>query len=158
MIFMIHRKRSSRLSLNKKAVIIAFVDVLTICIAFFAALWLRFDFQFNSIDHEYLLTYARVILPWCAISILVFSAFKLYSSIWSFVSTDELMRVLESYGVLCVIGFVLAKALHIVMPKSFFVVAMVNRPLKTMPTTKKDLGITMCSILASTKPMTHSTP
>ena len=53
---MIQKQRGSRLSLNKKAVIIAAVDVLTICVAFFAALWLRFDFQFNSIDKAYLLT------------------------------------------------------------------------------------------------------
>ena len=131
---MIHKQRGSRLGLNQKAFIIAAVDVLSICVAFFAALWLRFDFQFNSINHEYLLTYARIILPWCAISIAVFSMFKLYSSIWSFVSTDELMRVLESYGVLCVIGFVLAKMLHIVMPKSFFVVGMVFSGLFTMAT------------------------
>ena len=131
---MIQKRRGSRLGLSKKAVIIAAVDVLSICVAFFAALWLRFDFQFNSIDKEYLLTYVQVILPWCAISIVVFSAFKLYSSIWSFVSTDELMRVLEAYGVLCVIAYVLAKLLHIVMPKSFFVVGMVFSGLFTMAT------------------------
>ena len=131
---MIQKRRGSRLGLSKKAVIIAAVDVLTICIAFFAALWLRFDFQFNSIEKEYLLTYARIILPWCAISILIFSAFKLYSSIWSFVSTDELMRVLEAYGVLCIIGYVLARLLHIVMPKSFFVVGMVFSGLFTLAT------------------------
>ena len=131
---MIQKQRGSRLSLNKKAVIIAAVDVLTICIAFFAALWLRFDFQFNSIDKAYLLTYSRVILPWCAICIAVFSAFKLYSSIWSFVSTDELMRVLESYGVLCVIAWVLTHVLRIVMPKSFFVVGIVFSGLFTMAT------------------------
>ena len=96
---MIQKRRGSRLGLSKKAVIIAAVDVLTICIAFFAALWLRFDFQFNSIEKEYLLTYVRIILPWCAISIVTFSLFGLYNSIWSFVSTDELMRVLEAYGV-----------------------------------------------------------
>ena len=131
---MIHKKRGSCLRLNKKAFIIAAVDVLTFCGAFCAALWLRFDFKFNSIDKAYLMTYCRVILPWCAISIAVFSAFKLYSSIWSFVSTDELMRVLESYGVLCVIAWVLSKALHIVMPKSFFVVGIVFSGLYTMAT------------------------
>ena len=120
------------MGLNKKAFVIAALDVLTICIAFFAALWIRFDFQFNSINKEFLVTYSQIILPWCAISILVFSAFRLYSSIWSFVSTDELMRVLEAYGVLCVIGYVLMNLLHIIMPKSFFVVGMVFSALLTM--------------------------
>ena len=129
---MVQKQKGSRLSLNKKAVIIAALDVLSICIAFFAALWLRFDFQFDSIDKEYLQTYVQVILPWCAISIAVFTVFQLYNSIWSFVSTDEFMRVMESYGVLCVIAFVLTKLLHVDMPKSFFVVGMVFSGLFTM--------------------------
>ena len=122
---MIHKKKTPFPGLNQKALIIAAVDVLSICIAFFAALWMRFDFQFNSIDPEYLTTYCMVILPWCAVCILVFSLFRLYSSIWSFVSTDELMRVLESYAVLTVLAFVLVQAFHVVMPKSFFVLGIV---------------------------------
>ena len=60
---MIQKKTKSDLALPKKALIIAAVDVLSICIAFFAALWLRFDFQFNAIAQEYLMTYLQVILP-----------------------------------------------------------------------------------------------
>ncbi len=121
---MINKQRGFDLALSKKALIIAAVDVLSICIAFFAALWLRFDFQFNAIDPEYLRTYIRVILPWCGISLAVFSLFGLYSSIWSFVSTDELMRVLESYGVLAVTAFVLSHVFQISMPKSFYVMGL----------------------------------
>ena len=121
---MINKQRGFDLALRKKALIIAAVDVLSICIAFFAALWLRFDFQFNAIDPEYLRTYVRVILPWCAISVVTFSLFGLYNSIWSFVSTDELMRVLESYGVLSIVAFVLSHLLDIHMPKSFYVMGL----------------------------------
>ena len=120
---MINKRKD--LSLSKKAVIIAAVDLLAICIAFFAALWLRFDFRFNAIDEQFLLTYVRIILPWCAISITVFTLFGLYSSIWSFVSTDELMRILEAYAVLSVVAFILCHVLDILMPKSFYVVGMV---------------------------------
>ena len=60
---MIHKKNGPDLALPKKALIIAAIDVLSICIAFFAALWLRFDFQFNAIDKVYLTTYLQVILP-----------------------------------------------------------------------------------------------
>ena len=122
---MIHKKKTPFPGLNQKALIIAAVDLLSICIAFFAALWMRFDFQFNSINPEYLTTYCMVILPWCAVCIIVFSLFRLYSSIWSFVSTDELMRVLESYAVLTVLAFVLVQAFHVGMPKSFFVLGIV---------------------------------
>ena len=129
---MINKQRGFDFALRKKALVIAAVDVLSICIAFFAALWLRFDFQFNAIDPEYLKTYVRVILPWCGISILVFGLFGLYSSIWSFVSTDELMRVLESYGVLALVAFVLSHLLEIQMPKSFYVMGLTISGLFTL--------------------------
>ena len=109
---------------RKKALVIAAADILSICTAFFAALWLRFDFQFNAIEKEFLLTYARIILPWCAICLVTFYCFRLYNSIWSFVSTDELMHVLESYAVLAVVAFVLTQLLHIHMPKSFYVMGL----------------------------------
>ena len=82
---MINKRKGFDLALRKKVLIIAAVDVISICVAFFAALWLRFDFQFNAIEPQFLQTYCRVILPWCAISICVFSLLGLYSSIWSFV-------------------------------------------------------------------------
>ena len=122
---MINKAKGLDLAFPKKALIIAAVDVLSICIAFFAALWLRFDFLFNAIEKEYLMTYLRVILPWCGICIATFCAFQLYNSIWSFVSTDELIRVLESYAVLSVLAAVLVQVLGIHMPKSFYVMGMV---------------------------------
>ena len=129
---MINKRKGFDLALRKKALIIAAVDIVSICIAFFAALWLRFDFQFNAIEPQYLTTYVHVILPWCAISIGVFCLFGLYSSIWSFVSTDELMRVLESYAVLSIVAYVLTVALKIQMPKSFYVMGMTVSGLFTL--------------------------
>ena len=129
---MINKRKGFDLALRKKVLIIAAVDVLSICVAFFAALWLRFDFQFNAIDPQYLQTYSRVILPWCAISIGVFSLLGLYSSIWSFVSTDELMRVLESYLVLAIVACVLTLLLKIQMPKSFYVMGLTISGLFTL--------------------------
>ena len=129
---MLNKQKGFDLALRKKAFIIAAVDVISICVAFFAALWLRFDFQFNAIEPQYLQTYSRVILPWCAISIGVFSLFGLYSSIWSFVSTDELMRVLESYLVLSIVAYVLTLLLKIQMPKSFYVMGLTLSGLFTL--------------------------
>ena len=112
-------------SVSRKVLLIACLDVVSICIAFFAALWLRFDFQFNSIDRPFLTTYSQVILPWCGLCVLVFFLFRLYSSIWSFVSTDEMIRILESYGLLAVIAWALSKVLALDMPKSFYVIGLI---------------------------------
>ena len=103
---MINKRKGFDRTFSKKAIVIGVIDVLSICIAYFAALWLRFEFSFSAIEEQYLSTYIRVILPWCAVCIAVFALFKLYSSIWSFVSTDELIRILESYVVLAILAYV----------------------------------------------------
>ena len=110
---------------SKKIFLIAFLDVLSICIAYFAALWLRFDFQFNDIPPMFLDTYLRCILPWCGISLISFSIFGLYSSIWSFVSTDELVRILKSYAALAVLSVALPMLLQLTFPRSVYVMGLV---------------------------------
>ena len=129
---MLNKRTRLDLVPSKRMFIIACLDVLSICIACFAALWIRFDFQFDAIDTPYLTTYLRVILPWCVICLGVFSCFGLYSSIWIFVSTDELLRILESYGVLAVLAFFLTQVFHLDMPKSFYVMGLVFSGIFTL--------------------------
>ena len=114
------RRNKLERSARQKVLLILFLDVMCICAAFFMALWMRFDFQFNSIDEAYLQTYSRIILPWAAICVLTFSMFQLYSSVWSFVSTDEMIRIMESYAILAVLAFVLSQLLALDMPRSFY--------------------------------------
>ena len=129
---MLNKRKRLDLATSRKIFIIAALDVLSICIACFAALLVRFDFQFNAIEQQYLSTYLQVILPWCAICLGVFSCLGLYNSIWSFVSTDELMHVLEAYGILAVLSFFLAMMFQVDMPKSFFVMGLVFSCLFTL--------------------------
>ena len=129
---MIKKRNTLELAFSKKAFIIGVSDILCICIAFFFALWLRFEFRFNTIPQEYLQTYLQVILPWCAICVTVFTVFGLYSSIWSFVSTDELLRILMAYGLLGVLALVLTNVLDILMPKSFYVMGIVFSGVSTL--------------------------
>ena len=122
---MITKRNNLSIPLSRKVVLIGCLDVLCICIAYFAALWLRYDFQFNDIAPAFLDTYTRVILPWCGICIVVFALFGLYSSIWSFVSTDELIRIVQSYGVLAVVSILLGWVLELEMARSVYVVGLV---------------------------------
>ncbi len=129
---MIHKRRGFDLNLSKKALIIGIVDALSICVAFFLALWLRFDFSFQAIYPEYLTGYLTYILPWCGVCILVFALFKLYSSIWSFVSTDELMRIIQAYMILAVVEYTGAKMVGLVMPRAYFVLGLVFSSIFTV--------------------------
>ena len=104
---------------GKRAVVIGVLDVITVCFAFFFALWLRFEFQFNAIPFNYLERYSALILPWCFISILVFAFFGLYNSVWSFASVNELFRVVGAYTVLALIELIMYYVLKIPMPRRY---------------------------------------
>ena len=108
-----------------KVVLISILDIIAVFAAFFAALWFRFDCKYSAIPTEYLRTYLKVIALWCVVSVVVFALFKLYNSIWSFVSTDEFFRIGAAYGVLLVVGILFVWAGQIKMPRSFYVVGLV---------------------------------
>ena len=109
----------------KKALIIALLDVLCILLAYLSALWLKYDFSRSAIPEMYVDTYLATILPWAAVNILVFSFFGLYNSIWVFVSTDELFRIIGAYIVLALAEFFCVKLFDVNMPLSYFILGLI---------------------------------
>ena len=97
----------------KRAMIVCILDVICIAGSFFLALWIRYEFSYSAIPTVFLYRYAKTIFIWAAVSVFVFSRFRLYNSIWVFVGIDELFRIIMSYGVLLIIGAVSVVALHI---------------------------------------------
>ena len=85
-----------------KVTLIVVMDILATMISFFFGLWMRYDFVFGAISHYYLENYAHYIGIWCAITVAVCVLFRLYNSIWVFVSTPEVFRILGAYFVLAV--------------------------------------------------------
>ncbi|MBR3474531.1 MAG: polysaccharide biosynthesis protein [Oscillospiraceae bacterium] len=69
-------------------------------IAYFAALWLRFDCEFSRIPQEFYQTWLHFTAFYTVICLVVFWFFKLYQSIWRFASFNEMQRVLEA-NLLC---------------------------------------------------------
>ena len=96
----------------RRVCVIVIMDILCIVLSFFAALWFRYDFSIAAISNHYLHFFSVMIGPWTVLSLLVFYLFGLYRSIWSFVSIDELFRIILAY--LC-LGLCLI-LLMVVMP------------------------------------------
>ena len=74
------------------AVLLVICDFITIHLSYFLALWLRFDLNYVVIPHSYLLAYLRFITVYAVGSIVIFWFFKLYRSLWRYVSYSELVR------------------------------------------------------------------
>ena len=100
-------------------------DIVAVALAYFLALWLRFDCVYSKIEPQYLSAYMRFIPIYIAICIGVHVAMRLYRSVWSFVGFNELMRVSAATaitGVLHIIGITL---LFKRMPISYYIIGIV---------------------------------
>ena len=77
-------------------VLLVLYDIFAVNIAFFIALFVRFDCRFNLIPKGYLDGYLNIIPIYTLFSIVIFYICKLYNSIWRFASFNELVRVIFS--------------------------------------------------------------
>ena len=122
----IHKKKDNKkLEALTKICLIMVLDVLSVAVCYFFGLWLRFDFKFQDIYPVFLEGYANNIALWCAVHLIVFAIFRLYSSIWVFVSTSEVFRILGAYVVLAVIGVFGLHFYGVALPRSSCVVGLV---------------------------------
>lgn len=74
-------------------------DAIAIILAFFLALWFRFDCRYSLIPKEYLGSYVKFIGIYVIFSLLVFWRMHLYNSIWRFASYNELIRMVFVTGI-----------------------------------------------------------
>ena len=88
--------RNKRLHLepwHKVAGILLVLDIVSVNLAYFLALWLRFDLHFSGIPSVYLSAWKKFTLIYTAVCIVVFWLLRLYHSLWRYASFDELARV-----------------------------------------------------------------
>lgn len=100
-------------------------DFLAVTVAYFAALWIRFDCHFHSIPLNYLHAYYQSILIYAACCVLVFWILKLYRSIWRFASYSELMRTILATMITGAGYFLIMMLLVERMPISYFLFGIV---------------------------------
>lgn len=95
-------------------------DFLAILLSYFAALWLRFDCNFNEIELAYLRTYYCTIFIYAFFCIIVFGRLRLYRSIWRFASYSELLRMLSATLITGVVYTTAVTSFIVRMPASYY--------------------------------------
>ncbi len=119
------------IQLFSRILLIVLLDFVCVAASFFLSLWFRFELSFKSIPEEYLYGWQNTILIWCVISVVVFAAFRLYNSVWSFVSENELFRLIFAHLTLFILGFFFVYIFDIHMPRSYFFVGFLLSFLST---------------------------
>ena len=81
---------------NGTSILMAVYDIIVSALAYFAALWIRFDCHFSMIPDKYLMEWLQFAPIYAFVCVLVFTYFKLYRSVWAFASFSELERILAA--------------------------------------------------------------
>ena len=113
------------LSLNRltlKDLFLMLYDMAAVTVAYFFALWFRFDCRFSLIPDYYLKPWLKFSPIYIIISIVVFWLFHLYQSIWKYASFVELKRIVYASSILTVIHVVAITLLYRRMPISYFII------------------------------------
>ena len=76
------------------ALLLVIFDAIVVNVSYLGALLLRFDFHFQEIPSRYYHMWIESIPLHTLVSILIYTAFKLYQSVWRYVSSHELERVM----------------------------------------------------------------
>ena len=96
-------------------------DIIAVTVAFFLALWLRFDCRFTEIPKDYLMAWVNFAPIYAVCSLVVFKLFHLYQSIWKYAGLVEVKMVLYSSVVLAVIHAAAITLLFGRMPISYYI-------------------------------------
>ncbi len=108
--------------LNKKTLILLVFDIIIINLAYFFALFLRFDMQFNQIPLEYLNGFRNYAIFNTIITIAIYIFFKLYRMILEYASYNELIKITQAVILSVFIHVIGISLFFIRMPISYFII------------------------------------
>ena len=97
------------------------LDIMSIVVASFAALYIRFDFSFEGIPQEYLIKFENIIVHNIVLTLLFFALWKLYKSVWRYASATELLNIVFATTCASIAQMILCHILNQKMPRSYYV-------------------------------------
>lgn len=97
------------------------LDVMSIIIASGAALYVRFEFSFKSIDSIYVARLEKILIPDILFTLLFYAIWRLYKSVWRYASANELFNIVLATTCSDVALTILCIVTKNNMPKSFYI-------------------------------------
>ena len=102
--------------------LLAVYDMVAATIAYFFALWFRFDCRYTEIPEEYFSSWLMFSPLFAIVTVAVYVFCRLYRSIWKYASFNELKRIIFASGILAVIHTVAITLIFRRMPISYYVI------------------------------------
>lgn len=95
------------------------LDVMSVLIASFLALYIRFDFSFKKIETVYLGRLEHLLIPNIILTLLFYTIWKLYKSVWRYASANELINIIYATACTAVAQVIFCYITDNRMPKSY---------------------------------------
>lgn len=107
------------------SIFLVLYDMMAVSVAYFAALWFRFDCMFSHIPEYYLKAWIKFAPIYIVICIICFYFLRLYKSIWRFASYNELLRTILASGITAIIHIIGITVIFQRMPISYYFIGAV---------------------------------
>lgn len=108
-------------SINKKRIVLLVLDILIINMAYFIALFFRFDGSIINIPEQYLNAYKNYAIINTIVTIVVYSIFRLYKMILEYASYKELVQITQAVIISFILHIIGISLIFERMPVSYFV-------------------------------------
>ena len=113
-------KYNSRIPLQRIAALVI-MDIMSILLVSFAALYIRYDFSFQDIDPFFFKHCENLLIPNVIGTLLFFVIWKLYRSVWRYASANELVNIVGATASASMAQFIYCKFTDNRMPRSYSV-------------------------------------
>lgn len=108
------------MQLLQRRIVLVIMDIMTVCIASIAPLWIRFDLNYIDIPDVYLSSAWNFMIINVLMTLVVFYLFRLYHSLWAFAGTAEAQNILAACFLCAVLNFAGMRLLNYPIPRSYY--------------------------------------
>lgn len=105
-----------------RIVALILLDTMSVIVASFAAIYVRFDFSFSAIPAEYLIKFEHIIPFNIVLTLIFFALWKLYKSVWRYASATELLNIVFATTCAAIGQTILCYLINQKMPRSYYVI------------------------------------
>lgn len=113
-------KYNSKVPLQR-IIALVIMDIMSILLVSFAALYIRYDFSFQDIDPLFFKHCENLLIPNIIGTLIFFVIWKLYRSVWRYASANELVNIVGATACASLEQFVYCKFTDNRMPRSYSV-------------------------------------
>ncbi|MBO6214587.1 MAG: polysaccharide biosynthesis protein, partial [Lachnospiraceae bacterium] len=116
------KRLSAKAQMVLKSLVVVIVDIISLIACSVVALWIRYEFSLLLVPEDIIYYTNRNLIYHIVTCVAVYYCFRLYHSIWRYVGTSEVLRIVLAYCVLIPILITEHYFLRFYLPRSYYLI------------------------------------